>query len=148
MTAKIGTQPIPLYGMAINDAIASGDGAKMRAVRDAAHDHLATAGEVMRLLPALETAIQSTGNGGGVIRPLYAVTIQDALARGDAAEIARLKAEVASYSTTLASGSAANMPIVPYGVAIQDAKTRGDSAEVQRLTALAQSLMGQLNATK
>ena len=145
-TAAKQSLPIPLYGMAINDAISSGDAAKMSAVRDAAYQHLATAADVTRLLPALENAIKAKG---GVIRPLYAVTIQDALARGDAGELARLKAEVASYAAALSgNAAAANGPILPYGVAIQDATARGDTAEVQRLTTLAQSLMAQLTAAK
>ena len=41
-----------------------------------------------RLLPELEKAIQAKG---GPIRVLYGVSIQDAIARGDQAEIARLK---------------------------------------------------------
>ena len=136
---------VPLYGVAMSDAMASGDVNKMTAIRDQAFAHLAADAEVARLLPELEKAIQSKG---GLIRPLYAVTIQDALARGDAAEIARLKAEVASYNTMLTPGASYPGPIPPYGVAIQDAKARGDEAEVKRLTALAESLLAQLNATK
>lgn len=140
--------PIPPYGIAMTDAIASGDTAKMSAARDAAFAHLATSADVARLLPELEKAIKAKG---GPIRPLYAVTIQDAVARGDAAELSRLKGEVASYSALLngvGTGAVGNATVMPYGVAIQDAKGRGDEAEVQRLTALAQSLLAQLNATK
>lgn len=138
--------PIPPYGIAMTEAIASGDAAKMSAARDAAFTHLAASADVTRLLPELEKAIKAKG---GVIRPLYGVTIQDALARGDAAELSRLKGEVASYSAMLGGGaSVGNATVMPYGVAIQDAKGRGDEAEVQRLTALAQSLLSQLNATK
>lgn len=137
--------PMPLYAVAMSDAIASGDAAKMSATRDAALAHLSTSADVARLLPELEKAIKSKG---GIIRPLYAVTIQDAIARGDAGELSRLKAEVASYSSMLSSGASANAAVLPYGVAIQDATARGDTAEVARLTALAQSLLGQLNAKK
>ncbi|MES2037616.1 MAG: DUF1843 domain-containing protein [Pseudomonadota bacterium] len=139
---------IPLYAVAMSDAIASGDAAKMSAARDAAFSHLAAAADVARLLPELESAIKSKG---GVIRPLYAVTIQDAVARGDQVEIARIKSELASYGNLLGGVSntaAAFHPVTPYGVAIQDAQARGDQAEVDRLKELAQSLLAQLNAGK
>jgi hypothetical protein len=136
-------RPMPLYAVAMSDAIASGDVNAMIAARDAAFDHLAAAQDVTRLLPALESALKAKG---AVIRPLYAVTIQDTLARGNAAEIANLKAELASYASLLDAQAKTPSPMVPYGVAIQDAKARGDSAEVARLTALAQSLLAQLNA--
>ncbi len=136
---------IPLYAVAVSDAIASGDANKMTEIRDQVFTHMATATDVERLLPELEKAI---GSKGGVIRPLYAVTIQDALARGDANEIASLKAEAASYNSLLLSTTTDNGPsILPYGVAIQDAKASGNEAEVKRLTALANTLLAKLNAT-
>ena len=131
----------PMYAVAMNEAIASGDTAKLSAARDAAFAHLAAAADVARLLPQLESAIKSKG---GVIRPLYAVTIQDAIARGDNVEIARIKSELASYNNLL-GGVSAHPPVTPYGVAIQDAKARGDDLEVKRLTALAETLLAQLN---
>lgn len=135
--------PIPLYAVAMNQAIASGDLAQLQAARDAAFDHLANADEVRRLLPELDNAIRGLG---GPIRPLYAVTIQDALKRGDRAEIARLRAEVDTYRSQLGGSDAEHTPLPPYGVAIQDAKARGDEDEVRRLTARAESLLAQLNA--
>ena len=137
---------IPLYAVAMSDAIASGDAAKLSAAREAAFSHLAAAADVARLLPELESAIKSKG---GIIRPLYAVTIQDAVARGDQVEISRIKSELASYNNLLGGNTAAAFhPVTPYGVAIQDAQARGDQAEVDRLKELAQSLLAQLNASK
>ena len=95
---KPGHGPLPPYGNAMTEAIGSGDVAKMQQVRDQALAHLSAAADITKLLPALEKAIQSKG---GPIRPLYAVAIQDAVARGDAAEIARIKAELASYTKLL-----------------------------------------------
>jgi hypothetical protein len=131
-----------LYGQALSQAIASGDAAKMSAARDAAFAHIAASTEVKRLLPELEKAMKTKGVH---IRPLYAVTIQDAIAKGDAAELNRLKGELALYNSMLNGGAATHHPIMPYGVAIQDAKNRGDEAEVKRLTAYAKSLLDQLN---
>lgn len=135
---------IPMYAAAMSDAIASGDTAQLSAAREAAFTHLAAAADVARLLPELENAIKTKG---GVIRPLYAVTIQDALARGDSVEIARIKTELNTYNNLL-GGASAFHPVTPYGVAIQDAQARGDQAEVDRLKAYAQSLLSQLNAGK
>jgi hypothetical protein len=143
--------PIPPYGIAMTEAIASGDVSQMSAARDAAFTHMASIADVARLLPELEKAIQAKG---AIIRPLYAVTIQDAKARGDTAELARIKDELHAYAGMLnlpvATGntSVANAAITPYGVAIQDAKARGDEAEVKRLTAVAESLLAQLHASK
>jgi hypothetical protein len=134
-----------LYGVPITDAIASGDVQRMTAMHEEAMAHYAATADVVRLLPELERAIQAKG---GVIRPLYAVTIQDAMARGDAAEIARLKAQVDVYQGMLASSATHTNVVPPYGIAIQEAKARGDEAEVRRLTAQAESLLAQLNATK
>jgi hypothetical protein len=143
MATNSGKGPLnTLYGVALNEAIASGDVAKMSAARDAAFSHIAMSSEVSRLLPELENAIKSKG---APIRPLYAVTIQDAMARGDQAELTRLKGEVAYYSDLLKSGGGFS-PITPYGVAIQDAKNRGDQSELKRLTEWAHSLLDQLNA--
>ncbi|MFN9646490.1 MAG: DUF1843 domain-containing protein [Cyanobacteriota bacterium] len=134
-----------LYGPALTEAIASGDTAKMAAARDAAFAHIAMSTEVARLLPELEKAIKAKG---APIRPLYAVTIQDAVSRGDQAELTRLKGEVAYYSNLLQGGSTAVSSVPPYGLAIQDAKKRGDDAELKRLTQWAQGLLDQLNAPK
>ena len=98
-----------------------------------------------RLLPQVEKALATQG---GPVRPLYAVTIQDALARGDQAEIARIKGEIAAYAQLIANPETAPMPVTPYGVAIQQAKDRGDQAEVERLTKVAEGLLAQLNAGK
>lgn len=97
-TAKPFNPSIAMYGVPIQDAIASGDVNKMSAIREQAFAYLAAVAEVERLLPALDTAIKAKG---GPIRTLYGVTIQDAVQRGDQAELARLKAEVAYYQRLL-----------------------------------------------
>ena len=87
-----------LYAVPMHEAIASGDLSKMSAIRDQALGFLSAAADIERLLPAVDNAIKARG---GPVRTLYGVTIQDALARGDQGELARLKAEVAYYSRIL-----------------------------------------------
>ena len=84
-----------LYGVPIHEAIAGGDLSKIVAIRDQALDYLAAASEIERLLPSLEAAMKAKGLPP---QALYGVAIQDAVTRGDQAEIARLKAQVAYYS--------------------------------------------------
>lgn len=134
-----------LYGVAMQQALKSGMLADLQNARDAAVKHLADAAEVARLLPEVEKALAAQG---AVPRPLYAVTIQDALARGDQTEIARIKSEIAAYSQMISNPESGAVSVTPYGLAIQQAKDRGDQAEVERLTRVAEALLAQLNAGK
>lgn len=134
-----------LYGVAMQQALKSGLLADLQNARDAAVQHLADAAEVARLLPQVEKALAAQG---AVPRPLYAVTIQDALARGDQTEIARIKSEIAAYSQMISNPESGAVSVTPYGLAIQQAKDRGDQAEVERLTKVAEDLLAQLNAGK
>jgi hypothetical protein len=137
--------PIPLYAVAMQEAIKSGLLADLQKVRDAAVKHLSDTAEIARLLPEVEKALAVHG---AVPRPLYAVTIQDALARGDQTEIARIKGEIAAYAHMIANPESGAVSVTPYGLAIQQAKDRGDQAEVERLTKVAEDLLAQLNAGK
>lgn len=145
MATDSGKGPLnTLYGVALNEAIASGDVAKMSAARDAAFSHIAMSSEVSRLLPELENAIKSKG---APIRPLYAVTIQDAMARGDQAELTRLKGEVAYYSDLLKSGGAmASEEVVDdrHGVALVEQPQRRVGAD-ESTTAGDEDLHGALS---
>ena len=134
-----------LYGVAMQEAIKSGVFADLQKARDAAVQHLADSAEIARLLPEVEKALAIHG---AVPRPLYAVTIQDALARGDQTELARIKSEIAAYSQMISNPASGAMSVTPYGLAIQQAKDRGDQAEVERLTRVAEDLLAQLNAGK
>lgn len=134
-----------LYGVAMQEAIKSGVFADLQKVRDAAVQHLADSAEIARLLPEVEKALAIHG---AVPRPLYAVTIQDALARGDQTEIARIKSEISAYSQMISNPASGAVSVTPYGLAIQQAKDRGDQAEVERLTRVAEDLLAQLNAGK
>lgn len=134
-----------LYGVAMQEAIRSGILADLQKARDAAIQHLSDSVEIARLLPEVEKALAIHGP---VPRPLYAVTIQDALARGDQAEIARIKSEIAAYSQMISNPASGAVSVTPYGLAIQQAKDRGDQAEVERLTRVAEDLLAQLNAGK
>jgi hypothetical protein len=134
-----------LYGVAMQEAIKSGVFADLQKARDAAVQHLADSAEIARLLPEVEKALAIHG---AVPRPLYAVTIQDALARGDQTEIARIKSEISAYSQMISNPASGAVSVTPYGLAIQQAKDRGDQAEVERLTRVAEDLLAQLNAGK
>lgn len=136
---------IPMYAVAMQDALKSGMLADLQKARDDAVKFLSDAAEVARLLPQVEKALAAQG---GVIRPLYAVTIQDALARGDQTEIGRIKGEIAAYAQMIANPESGAVSVTPYGLAIQQAKDRGDQAEVERLTKVAEGLLAQLNAGK
>jgi hypothetical protein len=71
--------PIPPYGVAIQDAIASGDTDKMRQVADDAEKYLQEFGEIGDGLKKLRAAI----GGGATPQPLYAGAMRAAIASGD-----------------------------------------------------------------
>ena len=73
---------VPLYGVAIQDAIASGDTDKMRQVADEAEKYLQEYGEIGDGLKKLRAAIG--GGGGNAAVPLYASAIRYAVQSGDA----------------------------------------------------------------
>jgi hypothetical protein len=73
--------PIPPYGVAIQDAIASGDVNKMRQVADDAEKYLQEFGEIGDGLKKLRAEIGR--HGGSVAVPLYAVAMRAAMASGD-----------------------------------------------------------------
>jgi hypothetical protein len=75
------SHPVPPYGVAIQDAIASGDTDKMRQVADDAERYLQEFGEIGDGLKKLRAAI---GRGGNAAVPLYASAIRHAVQSGDA----------------------------------------------------------------
>ena len=75
--------PIPPYGVAIQDAIASGDIDKMRQVADDAEKYLQEFGEIGEGLKKLRAAISGGGAYGGGIHTLYAPAMRAAIAAGD-----------------------------------------------------------------
>lgn len=56
---------IPLYGVAIQEAVASGDLARMREVARQAEEHLRQAGNVSAALEALKLEIAKVEKGSG-----------------------------------------------------------------------------------
>ncbi|HYK00135.1 MAG TPA: DUF1843 domain-containing protein [Thermoanaerobaculia bacterium] len=91
----------------------------------------------------LEAAIQK--GGGGVIRPLYGVTIYDAIKRGNQDELQQLlkdakatiqeQGDIANAVSALEAaikGGGVGAPM-PYGAAINDAIRRNDRAAMQTL---------------
>ena len=84
------SHPITPYGVAIQDAIASGDVNKMQQTADDAESYLKEYGEIGDGLKKLRAAIEGAGGGGGYgggIRPLYGVAIRAAIASGDAGQM-------------------------------------------------------------
>jgi hypothetical protein len=73
---------VPPYGVAIHDALASGDIGKMRQVADDAEKYLQEFGEIGDGLKKLRAAIG--GPSGSAAIPLYAPTIRAAVQSGDA----------------------------------------------------------------
>jgi hypothetical protein len=77
--------PVPPYGIAIQDAIASGDHDKMKQVADDAEKYLQEFGEIGDGLKKLRAAIG--GGGGAAPQPLYASAIRYAIQSGDAGKM-------------------------------------------------------------
>lgn len=81
------SHPLPPYGVAIHDAIASGDVGQMQKVAADAESYLKEYGEIGDGLKKLRAEIERGGGGGGgrsYAQPLYGVVIQEAIESGDA----------------------------------------------------------------
>lgn len=91
--------PIPPYGVAIQDAIASGDVDKMKQVAADAEKYLQEYGEIGDGLKKLRAAIGGGGGGGrpSYAQPLYAVVIQEAIASGDTEKMKALAAQAEEH---------------------------------------------------
>jgi hypothetical protein len=76
------SHPVPPYGVAIQDAIASGDTDKMKQVADDAEKYLQEFGEIGEGLKKLRAEIGRHG-GGATPQPLYAGAMRAAIASGD-----------------------------------------------------------------
>ncbi|HEV7645885.1 MAG TPA: DUF1843 domain-containing protein [Pyrinomonadaceae bacterium] len=77
---------LPPYGVAIHDAIASGDVSQMQQVAGDAESYLKEYGEIGDGLKKLRSEIDRLGGGGGTkpsFQPLYAVAMQEAIKSGD-----------------------------------------------------------------
>lgn len=81
--------PIPPYGVAIQDAIASGDVDKMKSVADDAQNYLKEFGEIGDGLSRLKAEIDRLGGGGSTPQPLYAPAIRYVIESDD---IGKMKA--------------------------------------------------------
>ena len=75
------SHPVPPYGVAIQDAIASGDVDKMRQVAADAESYLREYGEIGDGLKKLRAALG--GGGGATPQPLYGSAIRHAVQSGD-----------------------------------------------------------------
>lgn len=81
--------PVPPYGVAIQDAIASGDVGQMQSTAADAESYLREFGEIGDGLKKLraEIARLGGGHGGGAAVPLYGVVIRGAIESGDPAKM-------------------------------------------------------------
>jgi Domain of unknown function (DUF1843) len=77
--------PVPPYGVAIREAISSGDSGKMHEAAANADQYLRDLGDVESSLKDLNAAIDNhaAGRPGGHPIPLYAVPIRYAISSGD-----------------------------------------------------------------
>jgi len=93
------THPVPPYGVAIQDAIASGDVGKMQSVAADAEKYLQEFGEISDGLKKLYDAIGHHGGGGGYggIVPLYGVVIRGAIQSGDKAQMQAVAQQAENY---------------------------------------------------
>lgn len=132
-----------MYGVAIHDSIKRGNVQEMQQLLVQARDAHQQQGDLGQAIRELEVAIQ--GRGGGVIRPLYGVTIYDAIKRGNPQELQQLltdaratldeQGDIASAVKSLEAaikGGGIGQPM-PYGVAINDAIRKNDRAAMQTL---------------
>lgn len=87
--------PIPPYGVAIRDALSSGDLGTMQNVAADAEKYLQEFGEIGEGLKKLKDAIGHHGSGN-VLQPLYAPAIQAAIASGDVGKMKEIASQAES----------------------------------------------------
>jgi hypothetical protein len=90
------------YGPPIQDAIARGDIAAMKALVGEAERHLREHGDVRHALEVLKLEIArregaAAGSTGGTTRPPYGTAIHAAIARGDVGEMKELLQRAEAY---------------------------------------------------
>ena len=132
-----------MYGVTIHDSIKRGNQDEMQRLLAEARALHHEQGDLGHAIQELEKAIK--GGGGGVIRPLYGVTIHDAIKRGQPAELQQLlkdaratlqeQGDLASAVKDLEAAikTSGTGGMMPYGVAINDAIRRNDRAAMQTL---------------
>jgi Domain of unknown function (DUF1843) len=89
---------IPPYGVAIHDAIASGDADQMKKVAADAESYLKEYGEIGDGLKKLHAEIERVGGGKKIpIQPLYAVPINAAIQSGDLGKMKEMAQQAEDY---------------------------------------------------
>lgn len=89
---------IPMYAVAIHEAIKSGDISSMENIKQAADAYLKDHGDVSAALEILKSEIAKCKGKSGPV-PLYGVIIHEAIASGD---VSRMKDVLAQAETQLA----------------------------------------------
>lgn len=93
--------PIPPYGVAIHEAIKSGDTNAMKKAKADAEAYLKDHDDIEPALDQLKAAIGRLTGKSGIV-PLYGVVIHEAIACGD---LARMKAVMAQGQAQLAEAA-------------------------------------------
>lgn len=92
------SHPVPPYGVAIQDAIASGDIDKMRNTANDAERYLQEFGEIGDGLRKLRAEINRIGgSGGSPPMPLYAPAIRWAVQSGDVDKMREVASQAESW---------------------------------------------------
>ena len=101
--------PVTLYGVAIQQAMASGDLARMKQVATLARTQLAEHAEIQGGLARLQAEIAKVEGGSHAAGPvvLYSETIQKAIASGDLARMKAVEAEGDAHATQMKAALAA-----------------------------------------
>lgn len=134
-----------MYGVTIHDSIARGNVQEMQQLLSQARAVYQEQGDLGQAIRELEQAIKRAG--GGVIRPLYGVTINDAIKRGNQEELQQLlqdaratlqeqgdiSSAVQQLEAAVRGGGTGTGQPMPYGAAINDAIRRNDRAAMQSL---------------
>jgi hypothetical protein len=145
----------PLYGVAIQQAIRSGDLSRMKALAAQAEEHAGGNAEIAAALPALKAEIAKHGQNAGFSVPPYGVAIQQAIARGDLEGMKKAKADAERYIADVQGAldglkgeisrhegkGAAPVPL--YAVSIHQAAASGDLARMKVVAAQADALSDQ-----
>ena len=95
-----------LYGVAIHDAIASGDLNRMKALAHEAEAFLEKHGDVRASLQALESEMARIDNGPNPVPP-YGVAIHEAISSGDLNRMKAVAAEAEAWLKQRGNVSAA-----------------------------------------
>lgn len=136
---------MPLYAAALQHAKASGDVARMRSLAALAEQQLGSSGDISKALADVKNELAQ--RGGSPVPP-YGVSIQEAIASGDAATMRRAEAAAEGHLSEVQRALGAlrqelaqrGGPVIPlYGVSLQQALASGDVARMRSVVSQAEA---------